>query len=258
MEQQSSVEPRHSASEVGNHYSCQKLVRRWIDHPDMPSNQAIRILHGSLMSGISEYQKKGVLPIDPDAYRMTDLRVSQAPLNFFVRGLDVAPTMRSYTQELDTIIKGEHVSPETKLAQTVHDAAWAYFTFIRIHPFLDGNGRVGRMILKRVMMGRGYKDIIFQSSGADGKGREAHLDAMDAVDHSGNLAHLELYLLDQLRMRYLDNDSGVLLQEIDGLAEAKQGEIQKQNERKDISEIWRGFKELDLDGVATPEYHTVA
>ena len=36
-------------------------------------------------------------------------------------------------------------------AHAVERAAWLLWTFVQIHPFLDGNARVGRLLLNAVL-----------------------------------------------------------------------------------------------------------
>lgn len=249
----SETPPHHSNSEVANHYACQKLIKSWVDNPSIPSAQVIPTLHSTLMNGIAEYQSKGVSPKTPGVYRTEGVKAEGRPDNFFVGGMDVTPLMQKYTVDLDEVLRAEPISPRTKLEETVHDGAWAYFTFIRIHPYLDGNGRVGRDILKRVFKGRGYKDIIFSPNATGNKkGRDLHVNAMNAVQDSGNLAHLEYYLLTQLRLRY-QGDKQMLAQIADVL-ETKGREIDYQSSKRDLTEIWPGFKGVYLDGVKEPQY----
>ncbi len=245
---------QHSNSEIGNAYACQRMIKAWINNPEIPSSQIIPSIHKELNRGIDSYSMKGLMPLPPGSYRTTDVGTEGKPENFYVRGFDVSPTMQRYTDELDNVLRKEPESPASKLEETVHDAAWAYFVFEKIHPYLDGNGRVGRMILKRVMKARGYKDIIFSTNAAYGKGRAAHLDAMSAVSSSGNLAHLELYLLAQLQARYVaEGDSG-MSEQISGLMEKSRGEISSQGQRNDFTAVWEGFKGLELDGVKELAY----
>lgn len=257
MEQPVRTEEVHTKGEVANYYTCQKLVKDWHDK-GVPSSQAIPVIHSRLMAGIDEYQSKGLVPLMPGTYRTTNVTAEGRPENFFAENHDVPDAMRKYSVDLDRVLGKEPVNIKTRLEETVNDAAWAYFTFVRIHPFLDGNGRMGRMILRRVMMGRGYKDIIFQARAADGRGRDRHVTAMNASSDSGNLAHLELYLLEQLKLRYLEDKGKRSLVEIESLIEAKRREIEYQTKRRDLTEIWEGFKGLRLDGVTATDYSDVA
>jgi len=239
----------HSSREVGNEYSCQHLIKSWVEGRGSRSSQMIPLLHKSLMQGNGEYQLSGISPHKSGEYRRQDVYFEDCPNNYLVSSLDLMPTMQKYNIELDRRLESQPKSPEPKkrLDETIGDAAWAYYAFERIHPFLDGNGRVGRMVLKRVLKGRGYKDIIFQSNAAYGKSREDHIGAMSAVGKSGNLAHLELYLLKQLRFRYA-NDPKMALN-IDELSEERRQRISEQRSGYDVSEIWDGFKGLNLEGV---------
>lgn len=245
---------RHTRSEIANQYASQKIIKSWIDHPQTPSSQVIPILHRELMQDIGDYQKKGLIPLEPGAYRMTNVTTADRPDNFFVAGTDVSPVMQQYTRDLDALLQQESSSPKERLQETVQDAAWAYYTFIRIHPYLDGSGRMGRMILKRIIRGRGYKDIIFQTE--EPGQRTNHLDALHAVDHSGNLAHLELYLLGQLLTRYTGDQA--MQRDLTELMVKKKIDIESQKGKRDLTEVWSGFKGLHLDGVAAQDSSTIS
>lgn len=238
-------ESRHTRSEVANHYSCQRLVKSWQDRK-VPSSQAIPRLHSTLMNGSPDYQRKGLVPLLPGQFRTTNVMAVGRADNFFAQSLDVAPAMLKFSQELDVVLEREPISSQSKLEETIHDASWAYFTFVRIHPFLDGNGRVGRMILKRVVSARGFKDIIFQTNDAKGKNRDAHVAAMNAASDTGNLAHLEIWLLDQFRLRYAGDAS--MLAQIRRVIEVKKREIDYQSQRRNIASIWEGFRGMSIDG----------
>jgi Fic family protein len=245
----STEELHHSNDELGNEYACQKLVKDWGKHKEWPSSQVIPSLHRELMKGIGEYQLKGLVPLTPGQYRDTNVTFPEMPENYLVGGFDVSAVMQQYTTDLDVLLRDSNGEPERKLEKTVQNAAWGYYVFERIHPFLDGNGRIGRMIAKRVFKGNGYKDIIFQPGSANGKARDTHLHAMRSVGDSGNLAHLELYFLNSLRMRYSDGLTSPLIQEIDALIVSKKQVIDTQNEEHDLTTIWRGFEGAHLTGV---------
>jgi hypothetical protein len=77
-------------------------------------------------------------------------------------------------------------SPEPSVHEIVHVAelhAW----FERIHPFADGNGRVGRLLLSFILIQRGYPPAVFSSAQ-----RERYIDALDRADAGsiGSLAEM--------------------------------------------------------------------
>lgn len=60
---------------------------------------------------------------------------------------------------------------------------YAHYEFIRIHPFNNGNGRTGRLLMNLVAMKFGYQplDLYFR----EGESRKFYIDAMKQAD-SGN------------------------------------------------------------------------
>ena len=235
--------PSHQLQELGNEFKCQKLVNQWIGS-DMPSSQVIPNLHKMLMDGSEDYAKKGVLPVAPGVYRNIDVSTDGEPENYYAFGLDVSPTMGKYTKDLDDLLQNLPRSPIGNIDSIVENAARYYYAFERIHPFLDGNGRVGRMIIKRILRGGGLKDLVFRSD--LGKGRNSHLDAIKAVNRSGNISYIEIYLLDQIALRYMGDRDKNFYQEIQRVRQKKAKSIQDQKFPYPVTAIWQGFEGLDL------------
>ena len=237
----------HHLQEIGNEFKCQKLVNRWISDPQLPSSLVIPLLHKELMDGSEDYSKKGILPQLPGEYRRTDVSTDGEPPNYYAYALDVSPGMGKYTRDLDGFLEKLPRSPMGSIDTIVEGAARYYYAFERIHPFLDGNGRVGRMIVKRILKGAGLKDLVFRSD--LGKGRNSHLDAIKAVNKSGNISYIEIYLLDQIALRYLGNGDGNLHDEIERVRAKKIESIRQQKAPYPITRIWNGFEGMDIAGV---------
>jgi Fic family protein len=237
-------EDPHESSEVINEYKCQKLIRDWTEEPETPSIQAISLLHRQLMTGSKSYAKKGIVPLAPGAFRITDVKLDQQPENFYVRGLDVSPTIRRYGHELDTFLETSHNNTQPDIEKLIREGAKFYYAFERIHPFLDGNGRTGRMVLKRIFTGGGLRDLIFISN--LGKSRKEHIEVMEAIDRSGNIGFLEVYLLKMLSLRYLNQNDENILKEIDRIKKEKIKQIRRQDHKYPLEKIWEGFAKLDL------------
>lgn len=77
--------------------------------------------------------------------------------------------------------------PEDIGVQLIERVAERHAAFERIHPFLDGNGRTGRLITNLVLVRLGYPPIII-----DKRDRPRYLAALDRADHgdAGRLAEL--------------------------------------------------------------------
>lgn len=72
---------------------------------------------------------------------------------------------------------------------------YAHYEFIRIHPFNNGNGRIGRILMNLVALKLGYKSLVLYHR--EGESRRIYIDAMKAADKGDieplrNLIALEL------------------------------------------------------------------
>lgn len=67
---------------------------------------------------------------------------------------------------------------------------YAHYEFIRIHPFNNGNGRTGRILMNLIAMKFGYKPLTLYYR--EGEGRRIYIDAMKAADTGNGKALLQL------------------------------------------------------------------
>lgn len=70
----------------------------------------------------------------------------------------------------------------------IHCLLYAHYEFIRIHPFNNGNGRTGRILMNIVAMKLGYQPLVLYHR--EGGGRKIYIDAMKAAD-KGNMEPLK-------------------------------------------------------------------
>lgn len=91
-------------------------------------------------------------------------------------------------QDLNTRLL--HLSPKSEdfIEQAVNLLAWFQHRFVFIHPFLDYNGRLGRMLTALVSLNLGLPPIEIKAS--SGNDRRNYLQAMYAADE-GDFVKLE-------------------------------------------------------------------
>ena len=77
------------------------------------------------------------------------------------------------------------------------DAALAHYQFETIHPFADGNGRVGRMLITLVLMHNGAlpQPLLYMSPWLE-RHKDAYIDLMYAVSHKGDWVPWIAFFLD--------------------------------------------------------------
>ena len=100
-------------------------------------------------------------------YRTTDVRVLRSNFN-----ATPAPYVRT---DMDLLLKW-HKKNKYKLHPLVL-ASLFHHKFEKIHPFMDGNGRVGRMILNYLLLQDNYPPLIIRK-----KFRNEYLEAMRVTD----------------------------------------------------------------------------
>jgi len=124
-------DPRNSFREVANYSNALRM--RWGDPDALPlSLRLLRNLHARLMQGVRGGDKS------PGEFRRTQNQIGR-PARY------VPPPVTELAGQLDNLEKYLHADPP-KYDPLVR-AFLVHYQFEAIHPFLDGNGRVGRLLL---------------------------------------------------------------------------------------------------------------
>ena len=136
----------------------------------------IKQIHTLLM----RYEKNFGTYIGPVGdFRKNDIKVAQAtfkPINMF------------YTREaMELLIKWFNESAKNKIYDDITLAAMTHVWFETIHPFSDGNGRVGRILLSYILIGQGLVNVAIK--GISKEEREQYYNVLEKSDRCFNEAH---------------------------------------------------------------------
>ena len=82
---------------------------------------------------------------------------------------------------------------EMKDAHILIRAAWTHFTFVQIHPFQDGNGRIARLLTSLVLIQGGLFPFALERSQ-----RPQYIEALEAADDGNYQPLLDMLMNDQL------------------------------------------------------------
>lgn len=88
------------------------------------------------------------------------------------------------------------LSALTTAKDHVSNLAYAHYEFIRIHPFNNGNGRTGRLLMNLIALKLGYHPL--QLYHRDGEGRKIYINAMKTADR-GDFSLLQDLIAKELR-----------------------------------------------------------
>ncbi len=129
----------------------------------------IKQIHTLLM----RYEKDiGTYTGEIGGFRKTNIQVAQAafePVDVHY----VRPAMQLFIKWFNESLK-KHNFDEVTLAAAAH--VW----FETIHPFRDGNGRVGRILLSYILIGQGYLNVAIK--GISKKERDQYYDCLERAD----------------------------------------------------------------------------
>jgi Fic family protein len=105
-------------------------------------------------------------------FRKNDTEVMEAGFTP-LKGIYVSDTMSAFVQWINEKLKEPSTDP-------VQLAAVSHILFETIHPFHDGNGRVGRILLSYLLIGSGFSNISIK--GVTGTQREIYYHSLDTGD----------------------------------------------------------------------------
>ncbi|MEM3065343.1 MAG: Fic family protein [Candidatus Nitrosotenuis sp.] len=154
-----------------NHSSAIKLIKKIaFDKTYTITEDDIKKIHGVVMKGVIA---------SAGQYRNYDVEVKGAgftPPPFY----DVSKHMKKLIETLNS--NPDELRPIELAAQTHYDFVW-------IHPFEDGNGRIGRLLLNLILVRSGYPFAVFKSVD-----KPQYLRKLREMDVSGNFKPFLIYV----------------------------------------------------------------
>ena len=170
--------------EVVNHKKAYDYVKKCIAENKSLNENTVKDIHSILMDNI---MVGGI-------YRNEEVRISGA-------GFTPPSGNEMYVQikEFYEILKDKE-----KELNPIELAAWSHAEFVRIHPFIDGNGRTSRLIMNYQLMINGYLPISISK-----EERLSYYNALEGYATTGDLSCFvdfvvgleELQLDDFLKMK---------------------------------------------------------
>ncbi len=130
--------------EVLNYARTRRLVRHWSEHKKQLNDSWILLHHAEVLKGIVKGRLRG-------NYREAQCVIrdskSRAIIYLAPEWTDVPPLMKGLLTWLRKEFRG--TSPLLLAAQF-------HYEFVTIHPFMDGNGRLARLLTNGILMSGGY------------------------------------------------------------------------------------------------------
>ncbi len=172
--------------ETQNQKECFEFLKDKIAEKQMLTGGLIREIHEKLCHGCYDESRwaKGERP-------------GEYKKNYYGVGLSVGVPPEDVSEEIDYIcheldevgICHGEVDPEKALKAAI----WFHCSFERIHPFADGNGRVGRTLLNYILMVSDIPPVIIFD-----EDKEAYFMALEVFDHSDKIDGFVAFLKEQM------------------------------------------------------------
>lgn len=147
--------------EIVNHNKAFEFVKKCISENRILDENIIKEIHALLMENI----------LAGGIYRNVEVRISGA------RHKPPAPS-EMYQQIKNFYADMQDLSDEN----VIEFAAWTHAEFVKIHPFVDGNGRTSRMIMNYQLMADGFLPVSI-----DKEKRLEYFEALETYAVEGNL-----------------------------------------------------------------------
>ncbi len=147
--------------EVANHAKAFTYVKKRIAEGHPLDEAVMKDIHALLMENI----------LIGGIYRNVEVRISGA-------GFRPPSPNEMYRQIKDFFAD----LPYRTDSNAIELAAWTHAEFVKIHPFVDGNGRTSRMLMNYQLMAQGFLPVSIAK-----ENRLEYFDALEAYAVSGNL-----------------------------------------------------------------------
>jgi len=162
-------------------------ARNLLEEGMTPKNKTLREIHDlqntekvffSLLDSKEELSNELIIKIHDELMENIDARKGYRTRDIHVIGSKFASTPGPYVKADMGILLKWYEENKKKLHPLVL-AAIFHHKFERIHPFMDGNGRAGRMLMNYILIQNGYPPLVIHK-----KIRQEYLHALRTADES--------------------------------------------------------------------------
>jgi Fic family protein len=178
-------EPDPDIQEVTNY--MQALMAGWRSQPDRPFTAGyIMDLHQLLTTGVRGQHKR------PGELRSVQVLIA-GPMDDLSQARFVPPPASDVRALLDDLTR--YVSDDMGFPALIR-LALVHYQFETIHPFLDGNGRIGRLLMPLILSGWGILDypLLYLSEYFE-RHRDEYIDHLYTVSQRGAWREWILFVL---------------------------------------------------------------
>ncbi|MBI4457925.1 Fic family protein [Candidatus Uhrbacteria bacterium] len=161
--------------EAKNHQSALNYLFDYVRNEEKLDEVFVLKLHGILMNGVRP---------DAGSYRRHAVRIvgANVPTANYLRVPDLIPEV------MKEITKKQHEG------DIIHVSAITHARFEQIHPFSDGNGRVGRLLMNAMMLAANYAPAVIRQ-----EQKRLYYTYLNKAQTKGDHSQLEDYLCDAVQ-----------------------------------------------------------
>ncbi len=145
------------------------------------------IVSESFLKKLHEIYFKDTKPFIAGLFKTKDNLVQGAVFKTTPAGF-VFTDMKLFFKEYEKLSKNLHV---------LELAAWVHWRFEKIHPFQDGNGRIGRLIMNYILWSNGYQMIDIKT-----KEKQKYFKALQKSDKENSAEPLARLLVKRFEKQY--------------------------------------------------------
>ncbi|MEN1738550.1 Fic family protein [Pseudomonas aeruginosa] len=203
---------RKDQQEVINLADACLYLQECLDNKTPLSVQLVKELHQKILTDID--------PVNAGCFRGVDVAISGAKIS--------PPSHLDVPHLIQSIVALEN----SAAGHPIQIAAWIHWAFARVHPFVDGNGRVARLVQDYVLLKNNYVPASVQPEDRE----RNYYEALEGADLGDGEDFLEIVAKNVLRTseRYLSiiRDEKSKSTWIQGIAKAASEKVKQTEHRK--------------------------
>ncbi|UJR14518.1 hypothetical protein I4U23_001514 [Adineta vaga] len=128
-------------------------------------DSALQYVNCTLVNRLGSIVREDILGIHRRVFGFVDpIQAGQLRKHQVYVGSFVPPAAIEIPEYLNDFFKWLNSLEDTRDLHAIELAAIAHYKFVYIHPFIDGNGRTGRLLMNLILMRSGFPPVIIKKS----------------------------------------------------------------------------------------------